>query len=57
MKAKLLLTAFFLTIAACVAYLAIAQNKVADAPEKRLIIKPYLYIGDETDPNKWDEKS
>lgn len=57
MKTKLLLTAFFLAIAACVAYLAIAQNKVADAPEKRLIIKPYLYIGDETDPNKWDEKS
>ena len=57
MKGKLLLTAFFLAIAACVAYLAIAQNKVADAPEKRLIIKPYLYIGDETDPNKWDEKS
>ena len=57
MKGKLLLTAFLLAIAACVAYLAIAQNKVADAPEKRLIIKPYLYIGDETDPNNWDEKS
>ena len=57
MKAKLLLTAFFLAIAACITYLAIAQNKVANAPEKRLIIKPYLYIGDETDPNNWDEKS
>ena len=57
MKGKLLLTAFLLAIAACVAYLAIAQNKVADAPEKRLIIKPYLYIGDETNPNNWDEKS
>ena len=57
MKGKLLLTAFFLAIAACITYLAIAQNKVTDAPEKRLIIKPYLYIGDETDPNNWDEKS
>lgn len=57
MKGKLLLTAFFLAIAACVAYLAIAQNKVTDASEKAADHQTISIHRRRNRSDNWDEKA